>query len=90
MTSVSARRRSYSSRVVTAYQIMQQVYDQCRAAGHSLENTDLAIRRAYPWGQRRRWPYKAWLIARREFYESHGLPLKPRRTVREAIADSLA
>lgn len=87
MTASSARRRTRSPRVLAAYQIMQHVYDQCRLSGASLEKTHLAIRGAYPWGERRRWPYKAWLIARREFYEAHGLPLKARRTIRESVQE---
>lgn len=90
MTSGSARRHSRSPRVLAAYKIMQQVYDTCQAAGDSLEKTHLAIRNAYPWGPRQRWPYKAWLIARREFYEAHGLPLKARRTIRESVNEHLA
>ncbi|MFG0230527.1 hypothetical protein [Achromobacter sp. 413638] len=87
MTASSARRRTHSPRVLDAYKIMQNVYDKCRQAGASLEKTHLAIRDAYPWGERRRWPYKAWLQARREFYEDHGLPLKARRTIRESVEE---
>lgn len=73
------------ARVRTAYKIMQRVFRRCQADGKTLEQTHLAIRAAYPWGERRAWPYKAWLMARREFYEKHGLPLK----TRPSIADQL-
>ncbi|CUJ49640.1 Uncharacterised protein [Achromobacter kerstersii] len=77
------------ARVRAAYKIMKRVYDGCRSAGLTTEQTHLAIRAAYPWGERRAWPYKAWLQARREFYESHGLPLKARRSIAESLeADS--
>lgn len=87
MSSTPERPASGHPRVVAAYQIMQQVYDQCQAAGASLEETHLAIRAAYPWGARRKWPYKAWLIARREFYEVHNLPIKARRPLKEAVKE---
>ncbi|MGH8465303.1 MAG: hypothetical protein ACRER5_14250 [Pseudomonas sp.] len=77
------------ARVLAAYKIMKSVYDRCQLAGNTTEQTHLAIRAAYPWGERRAWPYKAWLQARREFYESHGLPLKARRSIAESLeADS--
>lgn len=87
MTTSSAQDRSRRSRVLTAYQIMQDVYNQCQAAGVSVEQTHRAIRAAYPWGERRAWPYKAWLQARREFYERHGLPLRPSRAIEEVLQE---
>lgn len=38
-----------------------------------------AIDAAYPWGERRRTPYKAWLKARSEFFARHGLPMRTRK-----------
>lgn len=71
-----------------AYRLMQQVYADCKRQWLTPEQTDLAIRAAYPWGERRGWRYRAWLIARREFYETHALPLKPRRSIAQAIRDT--
>lgn len=77
------------ARVRAAYKIMQIVFERCRSEGLSTEQTHQAIKEAYPWGERRAWPYKAWLLARREFYEAHGLPLRARRTIAESLeADS--
>lgn len=73
------------ARTRAAYKIMQSVYERCQADGCTPEQTHLAIRAAYPWGERRAWPYKAWLQARREFYEMHGLPLKARLTIAESL-----
>ncbi|OZI62115.1 hypothetical protein [Bordetella genomosp. 11] len=87
MSSGARRYRSRNTRVSDAYKIMQQVYERCQAAGESPQTTHLAIQAAYPWGERRRWPYKAWLIARREFYEAHGLPLRERRPIAEVIEE---
>lgn len=82
------RGRAREARVHTAYKIMKQIYDRCKAAGDTLEQIHMAIRAGYPWGERRAWPYKAWLIARREFYEEHGLPLKDRQSISEAIQEA--
>ena len=30
-----------------------------------------AVRDGYPWGERKRWPYKAWLRAQREYLARH-------------------
>lgn len=76
------------ARVRTAYKIMQGVFDSCKATGDSPHQIDAAIRAAYPWGERRAWPYKAWLQARREFYEKNELPLRRRATIEEAIQDA--
>ncbi|KAG0914613.1 hypothetical protein G6F31_021401 [Rhizopus arrhizus] len=76
------------ARVLAAYKIMKAVYDRCQLAGQTTEQTHLAIRAAYPWGERRAWPYKAWLQARREFYERHGLPLKERRSIADSLQET--
>lgn len=73
------------ARVRAAYRVMQRVFEHCRAEGLTVEQTHQAIKDAYPWGERRAWPYKAWLMARREFYEAHGLPLRARRTIAESL-----
>ncbi|SAI46608.1 Uncharacterised protein [Bordetella ansorpii] len=66
----------HRSRTAIAYAIMQQALEAGRAAGHTPQDIHRAITAAYPWGNRQpsKWPYKAWLIARRQFYERHGLP----------------
>lgn len=74
-----------ASRVIAAYQIMLGVYNRCQTEGKTRHETHLAIRDAYPWGERRKWPYKAWLIARREFYKKHGLPLKERPEIAQVV-----
>lgn len=74
-----------ASRVIDAYRIMQTVFKACQAEGKTLHETHLAIRDAYPWGERRKWPYKAWLIARQEFYKKHGLPLKERPEIAQVV-----
>ena len=71
-----------------AYKIMQTVFDRCKSEGKTPEQTHQAIRAAYPWGERRAWPYKAWLLARREFYEKHGLPLRELRSIADAVQEA--
>ncbi|MCZ8411296.1 hypothetical protein O9649_26260 [Achromobacter dolens] len=88
MSHPSHRGRAREARVRTAYKTMKQIFDRCKAAGNTLKQTHLAIRAGYPWGERRGWPYKAWLIARREFYEKHGLPLKDRQSISDAIKEA--
>jgi hypothetical protein len=89
MTRANRQRGAQEARARTAYKIMQGVFERCRAEGLSNEKIHQAIKDAYPWGERRAWPYKAWLMARREFYEAHGLPLRARRSIAESLeADS--
>lgn len=85
MTRANRKRGAQEARTRMAYKIMQSVFDRCSAEGLSAEQTHQAIKDAYPWGERRAWPYKAWLMARREFYEAHGLPLRARRTIAESL-----
>lgn len=88
MTQAIRRRGAQEARTLKAYKIMQQVYDRGRAEGKTVTQIHQAIRDAYPWGERRAWPYKAWLQARREFYEKHGLPLAARRSISESLQES--
>ena len=76
------------ARVRAAYKVMQTIYATCQAAGMTTEQTHQAIRAGYPWGERRAWPYKAWLQARREFYELHGLPLKARMSIADSLQEA--
>lgn len=87
MTKASRQRGAQEARTRMAYKIMQEVYERGQADGQSLDQIHLAIRAAYPWGERRAWPYKAWLLARREFYERHGLPLLPRASIAESLQE---
>jgi len=77
-------------RVQIAYRIMQRVFASSQCIGKTERQIDRAIQAAYPWGERRGWPYKAWLLARREFYETHGLPIKARRPIAESVQESEA
>ncbi|WP_155808233.1 hypothetical protein [Bordetella petrii] len=81
------RRGAQEARARTAYKIMQRVFERGQAAGLTAQQIHLAIRDAYPWGERKAWPYKAWLLARREFYEQHGLPLRPRASIAESVQE---
>lgn len=38
-----------------------------------------AIDRAYPFGERKGYPYKAWLAERREFFAAHSLPIRAKK-----------
>ncbi len=62
------------SRTDDAYGIMQKIYLAGMRAGDDKHQIARNIDRAYPWGERTRWPYKAWLKARRQFFTVHGLP----------------
>ncbi|MBU4610317.1 hypothetical protein IMZ29_07115 [Achromobacter sp. GG226] len=74
------------SRVKLAYQLMQTVYQEAVADGDNEKAIARRIDRSYPWGPRAHWPYKAWLAARREFFEAHGLPLRMRRSIKESLS----
>ena len=88
MTRATRYRAAQEARTRTAYKIMQSVFDLCKTQGQTPEQIDLAIRDAYPWGERRAWPYKAWLLARREFYEKHGLPLRPLISIAQSVLEN--
>ncbi|CUJ70969.1 hypothetical protein U2261_25750 [Achromobacter xylosoxidans] len=87
MIQATSQGGAQEARTRMAYKIMQQVYQDGQAKGLPLDQIHLAIRDAYPWGERRAWPYKAWLLARREFYEKHGLPLRPRTSIAESVQE---
>lgn len=73
----------------TAYAIMQRIYDAGMRDGKSPAQIARAIQDAYPWKRRRSWRYKAWLAARREFFERHHLPgLRETRTIEEIVEDN--
>lgn len=58
-----------------AREVMSKVRAEGLAAGKTPAEISKAIDDAYPFGERRYWPYKAWLKARKEFLAHHGLPL---------------
>lgn len=58
------------------YRQMTEVYSEEKAAGKSPTEIAKAIDDSYTW-PRERWPYKAWLKARRQFFDHHSLP-RPR------------
>lgn len=73
----------------TAYAIMQRVYDAGMREDKSPQQIVRAIQDAYPWNTRRSWRYKAWLAARREFFERHRLPgLRDTRSIEEIAEDN--
>lgn len=51
--------------------VIADVAARCKAEGHGLVATLAAIDAAYPFGQRKYWPYAAWLKARRAWL--HGV-----------------
>lgn len=77
---------SRTSRAKQAYALMQAVYKEAVAEGDNEKAIARRIDRSYPWGPRAHWPYKAWLAARREFFEAHGLPLRVRRSIKESLS----
>ena len=46
--------------------VIQRVIDDCAEKGAPLDETIKAIDAAYPFGERKRWPYKAWLAQRKK------------------------
>ena len=74
MTQATRRRGAQEARTLKAYKIMQQVYNHGKAEGKTAAQIHQAIRDAYPWGERRAWPYKAWLQAKANSTRSTGFP----------------
>lgn len=69
------------------YGLMLEALQAGRKAGLSPEQIAAElIDKTYPHAKRRGYPYKAWLVARREFCAAHGLP---RRTSRPPAPDLL-
>ncbi|QPI73888.1 hypothetical protein [Sphingobium sp. Cam5-1] len=48
-----------------------------------------AIRAAYPFGERRYWPYKGWLKAQREYLRKHDPKTPAPPLVREMLKDKV-
>lgn len=57
-----------------AREVMLQALLDCRAKGLPPHETAVVINAAYPFGERRNWPYRAWLRERRTFFATHNLP----------------
>lgn len=60
----------------SAMEVMYTVYAEQSNAGANPQQIADAIDQAYPFGERRHWPYKAWLSARKYFFTIKGLPNK--------------
>ena len=70
---------------------MTETLMRCRSDGATPEATAKAIDAAYPFGERARWPYKAWLAARKAFFAKHGLPRSgDRKSDKERLDDLVA
>lgn len=68
------------SRHAEALAVMQRVLMERHQAGVTdRQQIADAIDAAYPFSERRWWPYRAWLAARREFFSRHSLPNKSTR-----------
>jgi hypothetical protein len=65
--------------VDVAYKTMGEARAAGLQAGKGVTQIAADIEAAYSFGERKQWPYKAWLKARKEFFARHGLPLKTRR-----------
>lgn len=59
-----------------ALQAMFAVHAAQLQSGANPQQIADAIDKAYPFGERRYWPYKAWLSARKWFFAHKGLPNK--------------
>lgn len=75
----------------TAWAVMTNKLLECQAAGMSREETAKVIDEAYPFGQRSRTPYRAWLNVRRDFFARYGLPRKgDYKTQKDRLNDLVA
>lgn len=70
-----------------AWQVMGEGRAECLLAGKTPPEIVKAIDDAYPFGPRSHWPYKAWLKARKQFFDKHGLPRKGQRSQQEMLND---
>ncbi|AWB35525.1 hypothetical protein DBV39_19230 [Orrella marina] len=69
--------------------VMRQVYQNCKQIGETdIEKIKSKIDSSYPFGQRKHWPYKAWLLARKEFFAEIGL-IGERKTQHDIRQESL-
>lgn len=46
--------------------VIQQAIAEARALGYTPEETLRLVDRRYPFGERAHWPYRVWLLVRRE------------------------
>lgn len=71
----------------TAYALMQRTFDAAMSEGKSPREIVLAIQDAYPWKERNGWKYRAWLRARREFFQKNRLPgLRTVKTIEQTAS----
>ncbi len=70
-----------------AWEVMGKVRAECLAKNMTPPEISKAIDDAYPFGERAMYPYKAWLSARKKFFEQYGLPRKGHRTQAEMLTD---
>lgn len=75
----------------SAHTVMLTTLIECDRAGMSKAETAQAIDAAYPFGERARHPYKAWLKVRKSFFAQHGLPRNgDHRSQKERVDDLVA
>lgn len=58
---------------------MEMVYQREIALGKPTIDIAREIDKAYPFGERNNYPYKAWLSARKDYFRTRGLPLRRSR-----------
>lgn len=60
----------------SALEVMFETHAEQMKLGATPQQIADAIDNAYPFGDRKHWPYKAWLSARKYFFSIKGLPNK--------------
>lgn len=73
-----------------AWRTMETVRVDGVRAGKRPDEIVEAIDAAYPFGERARWPYRAWLNARKEFFARYGLPMPTKKKTSEPDLFSFA
>ena len=64
-----------------AWRTMDEVRINGVKTGKNPAEIAKAIDAAYPFGERKYYPYKAWLSVRKEFFTRHGLPRRAKKTL---------
>lgn len=70
----------------SALRAMFRVHAEQLQAGANPQQIADAIDKAYPFGERRYWPYKAWLSARKYFFALKALPNKRAKSKDDLLA----
>ena len=73
----------------TVEHVMMQTLLECTTRGLSAAETAAAIDAAYPFDERKREPYKAWLKARAALFAKHDLPRYGDHSTAQARMDDL-